>query len=72
MSEKKIIEFLSDDDSVFFVDGTISSVCPLKEVVVTFGEKSNSFSSMKEAIRSKMFNGKCIIDLWDIIFPQIV
>ena len=71
MSEKDIVAFLSDDDVVFYVDNKLSSVCPLSKVIVTFGEVRNSFSSMEEAIHFKMFDGKSILDLWDIIYPQI-
>ena len=31
MNEKEIIDFLNDDDVVFFIDGKLSSVCPLKK-----------------------------------------
>ncbi len=71
MTKQEICTFLNTD-AEFDIDGRHCAICPFDSVcLVGNGIEEFGFDTKEEAIEAPLFNGKSIIDLWDIIFPQI-
>lgn len=71
MSKKEICDFLITD-AEFIIDGRNCAICPFEHVcLIGNGEEEFAFETAEEAVDAPVFNGKSVIDLWDIIYPQI-
>ena len=69
MKKEEIKKYL-DTDLEFNVNGRgacfLFSIC-----VVGYDYEGHQFDTIDEAIESKVFDGKSLVDIWDEIFPQV-
>ena len=68
--EKEEIKKYLDTDLEFNLNGRgacfLSSIC-----VVGYDYEGQQFDTIDEAMESKVFDGKSLVDIWDEIFPQV-
>ena len=71
MNIKEISDFLNTD-VVFDIGDRHCGICPFDDVCyIGNGIETLSFETVEEAITSPVFDGKSVLDLWEVIFPQI-
>lgn len=69
---KEIIKCLYTD-VVFTINGRGYGICPFRDYcAIGNGKESMIFDTVEEAIQAPVIDGKSVVELWDIIYPQIL
>ena len=70
MIKEDIKKFLNSDIE-FYYNGKGASFLPIGVYVVGFDNQGVEFQTLEEAIDAKVFDGQSLVDIWDIVLPQI-
>ncbi len=70
MSNTSIKKMLKSDIE-FVYNGKNAAFCPIDVFIVGFSGDENTFNDIDSAINARVFDGKSLVDIWDIVLPQI-
>ena len=70
MTREEIKKFLNSDIEFYYNDKG-AAFLPIGVYVVGYDNQGLEYNTLDEAIDEKVFDGKSLVDIWDIILPQI-
>ncbi len=70
MNREEIKKFLNSDIE-FYYNNKGAAFLPIGVYVVGYDNQGLEYNTLDEAIDAKVFDGKSLVDIWDIILPQI-